>query len=931
MDGRVSTHAHCKNLRSRGARIYVVTAIAIQRTDPDHGGMPTSPHTLAERIGLSLFACAFVCPAASISESADASDRVSDGLQVLYEFRGEKDEIVDSARVGDPINLKIQSASTVERKDGVLRLTGPAVIRSDKAPLRLVSAVQQSGELTVEAWLTPANDTQEGPARIITLSRDSVRRNVTLGQDGNRFDVRLRTERTSENGLPSLSSPRQSARPVLTHVVYTRAASGQAVIYTNGEPTEQKKVPGQLQNWDRGFQLALGDELSGGRPWRGELHLVAIYSKALSAEQVRQNFEAGPAGKLSAELLAQRAREAAAQHFETAVAPILARNCLECHDAASRAGELNLATASAMRQGGAEGPVIVPGKPDESSLWLSVESDAMPHDRPPLKDTDKAVLKHWILAGAEYSLREIDPAVYRHAASHDHYVQRLTVAEYIETVQQTLGVDISRQAHRLLPADLRADGFSNTAYNLNVDLKHIDAWSKLAAEIVSRMDVDAFVKRFSNRRKFTDKDMEDVILKTGRWVLRGPVTKQELFAYRGIMTTVAGAGGTHTEAMECVLEAMLQSPRFVYRIEQQRGSGTLRPSEFELASRLSYIIWGGPPDEKLLTAAAEGTLSRQLPAHVDRMLQEDRARRHSQRFLSDWLHLDRLDNMQPNRERYPDWSPELARDMRAETLAYFDEVIWQRDLPLAALLNTRMTVATQRLARFYGLPESAVGAPAPTHSDATHTDQPLQTYDLAEIPGRGGLLTQGSLLTVGGDDASMVTRGLLVMHELLRGVVNDPPPCVDTTPVPTRPGRTQRSIAMERISDARCGGCHGRFEPLAFGLEKFDGIGRYRNEDEHGNRLREDGEVLVPGTAAPVAYDTAGQLMDLLAKSDRVSQSLTWKVTQFAVGRPLAAADVATLDRIHHQATTDGGTWKATLRAIVTSELVTRTTASESP
>ncbi|MCR9199588.1 MAG: DUF1592 domain-containing protein [Planctomycetaceae bacterium] len=892
--------------------------------------MPTSPHTLPGRIGLSLILSTYSCLVAVHSESVAADDRVSEGLQVLYEFRGEKGDIVDSSGVGTPINLSIRTADAVERGGGVLRLTGPAVIRSNKAPVRLTTAVRQSGALTFEVWLTPANNTQKGPARIVTLSRDSVRRNVTVGQDGNRFDVRLRTERTSENGLPSLSSPKQSARPTLTHVVYTRAADGQAVISIDGEPTERKKVAGSLRNWDQEFPLALADELSGERPWLGELHLVAIYSKALSAEQVRQNFEAGPAGKLSAELLAQRAREAAAQHFETAVAPILARNCLECHDAASRAGELNLATSAAAIKGGDGGPVIVPGRPEDSSLWLSVDSDAMPDDRPPLKDGEKAILKEWIAAGAVWSLREIDPAVYVHAPSDDHYVQRLTVDEYIQTVQQTLNVDISSQARRLLPPDLRADGFSNTAYNLNVDLKHIDAWSKLAAEIVSRMEVDVFVKRFSNRRKFTDKDMEDVILKTGRWVLRGPVTKQELFAYRGIMTTVAGAGGTHTEAMECVLEAMLQSPRFVYRIEQQRGGGTLRPSEFELASRLSYIIWGGPPDEKLLTAAAEGTLSRQLSAHVDRMLSDDRARQHSQRFLNDWLHLDRLNNLQPNGERYPDWSPELARDMQAETLAYFDEVIWQRSLPLSALMNTRMTLATQRLAQFYRLPQSAAEPSAETHAVAAHTDQRLQKYDLAGIPGRGGLLTQGSLLTVGGDDASMVTRGLLVMHELLRGVVNDPPPCVDTTPVPTRPGRTQRSIAMERISDARCGGCHGRFEPLAFGLEKFDGIGRYRSEDEHGNRLREDGEVLVPGTPAPVSYDTAGELMDLLAESDRVSQSLTWKVTQFAVGRPLAAADAAILDRIHRRATASGGTWTATLRAIVTSELVTGTRDSES-
>lgn len=892
----------------------------------------TSPQHPLSRAALLPTILTQFCLAIMLGGPLPAEDRVVDDLQLLFEFRGHKDQILDSAGVGSPVNLTIKTPNTVRREAGFLRLTGPSVIRSDRPPERVVAAIRQSNAVSLEAWLKPDSDTQTGPARIVTLSRDSVRRNVTLGQDGNRFDVRLRSDRTSENGLPSLSSRGHAARRQLTHLVYTRGADGQAILYIDGIPTERRQVAGRLANWDAGFQLALGDELSGDRPWLGELHLVAIYSRALTEQQVRQNYRAGPEGRLSPELVAERARQVKARHFETTVAPILARNCLECHDAASHAGDLNLATAATTRQGGAGGPVIVPGKPDKSSLWLSVSADAMPHDRPPLKDGEKAILKQWILDGAAYSLLEIDPAVYVHTASEDYYVQRLTVDEYIETIQQTLGVDISRQARTLLPPDLRADGFSNTAYNLNVDLKHIDAWAKLASLTVSRMDVDQFAARFSKRRKFTDKDMEDVILKMGRWVLRGPLNKQELFAYRGIMTTVAGGGGSFTEALECVIEAMLQSPRFVYRIEQQRGSGLLRPSEFEMASRLSYIIWGGPPDQRLLDAAAQGTVHSQLPAHVDRMLSDSRARRQARRFLADWLHLDRLQNLQPNQRRYPGWSPALAQDMRAETLAYFDHVVWERELPLTALLNTRVTMATERLAQFYNLPpDSLLTAVGDAPALEVLTDQALQPFNLEDVPGRGGLLTQGSLLTVGGDDASMVTRGLLVMHELLRGVVNDPPPCVDTTPVPTRPGLTQRAIASERISDNRCGGCHARFEPLAFGLEKFDGIGRYREQDEHGNLLREDGQVLIPGTASPVRYDTARELMDLLAASDRVAQSLTWKVAQFAAGRPLAAADAATLSEIHRQTAADGGTWTATMRAIVTSDLVTRTRASESP
>ena len=186
------------------------------------------------------------------------------------------------------------------------------------------------------------------------------------------------------------------------------------------------------------------------------------------------------------------------------------------------------------------------------------------------------------------------------------------------------------------------------------------------------------------------------------------------------------------------------------------------------------------------------------------------------------------------------------------------------------------------------------------------------------------------MLTIGGDDASMVTRGLFILHDVLRGVVKDPPPGLDTTPVPSEPGLSQRNIAEQRIGNSACGGCHSRFEPLAFGFEKFDGLGTFREVDEHGNQLRDDGEVLFPGAAEPVKYDSSAELMDLLAESDRVRESLTWKVTQFALGRPLGATDAKTIRTIHEEAESRGGTYSALITAIVRSDLV-QLTRTEAP
>jgi hypothetical protein len=261
--------------------------------------------------------------------------------------------------------------------------------------------------------------------------------------------------------------------------------------------------------------------------------------------------------------------------------------------------------------------------------------------------------------------------------------------------------------------------------------------------------------------------------------------------------------------------------------------------------------------------------------------------------------------------------------MRAETLLFFEEVAWKQNRPLADLLNAKLTFVTPRLAKHYGL----------TLENPPAGDE-LVRYDLTSTPSRGGLLTQGSVLTVGGDDASTVTRGLFVMHELLRGVVRDPPPCVDTTPVPTRPGLSQRAIAQSRLDNRSCTGCHSKFEPLSFGLERFDGLGSYHEVDEHGNKLREDGNVLFPGQEKPVEFASAAELVELLAKSDRVRESLTWKVTQFAAGRPLGADDAHVVADIHKAAQQDGGTYPSLITAILLSDLVqlTRTeAATDSP
>jgi len=813
---------------------------------------------------------------------------------VLYLFEGSSAQILDSSKITPPAHLEIPDPGAVSRKPGALTITRPTILQSSDPPTKLIKAVQKSGEFSLSAWITPANLTQAGPARIISLSNDSSNRNVTLGQDGSTFDARFRTQSTGTNGIPSLSSGRVATDK--THIAFIRSRDGQGTLYLNGQKSGQQKFSGDLINWDQNFRLALGNEFTKDRPWLGTFHQVALYATALSESEITTLSNEGHI-PTPPQTPAQRSEHLFLNHIE----PILARHCLECHDSTTTEGDLDL---SQKRTAFLDPDIISAGHLKKSLVWESVESDEMPEKRTPLSPAEKAHLKEWIATGAAWTSENIDPAAHLLLTDPKKFPRRLTLPEYLATVQATTEIDVTNEATELLPPDLRTDGFRNTAYNLGVDLKHVEAHARLADLIVSKLDVQKFAARFSKNRSLTQKPIRAHLEAMGHWLLRGPLDDREVDLYQGIATTVAAAGGDFDSAMSYILRGMLQSPRFLYRIEQEGP-----PDSYELASRLSYLIWGGPPDQPLLDAAKNNSLHQPdaLRNQVERMLRDPRAIEQSLAFISEWLNLPHLKNLQPDSKMFPDWEPALADDMRRETLAFARHLLWDEKRPLGDLLNARVTFLTPRLAKHYGL--------TPQKDD-------FAKYDLSPTP-RGGLLTQGSLLTIGGDEASMVTRGLFVLHDLLRGSVKDPPAGVDTTPVASAPGLSHRVVAERRMLDESCGGCHAKFEPLAFGLEQYDGLARYAKRDHFGNDLREDGEILIPGTSELIKYQNSRQLMDLLAKSPRVRQNIIWKLTQFALGRPIANRDRPHLEALY-QDVQDEQTYQNVLLHLATSPLITQ-------
>ena len=229
-----------------------------------------------------------------------AGTRVTDGLVALYDFKqGQGRDVRDVSGAGDALNLRITHEADVTWTPEGLQLNAPTLITSERPATKIINACRQSNEITIEAWIKPANVTQDGPARIVSLSNSKTQRNFTLGQGlhGNQpsdlFIARLRTTHTSTNGLPAVVTPAGAATLSLTHVAYTLTREHQATLYVNGQDRGVLALEGDLSTWDERMPLLLADEASQDRSWQGLFHLVAIYGRALAPAEVLHNYEAG--------------------------------------------------------------------------------------------------------------------------------------------------------------------------------------------------------------------------------------------------------------------------------------------------------------------------------------------------------------------------------------------------------------------------------------------------------------------------------------------------------------------------------------------------------------------------------------------------------------------------------------------------------------
>ncbi|MGE0790938.1 MAG: DUF1592 domain-containing protein [Sandaracinaceae bacterium] len=358
--------------------------------------------------------------------------------------------------------------------------------------------------------------------------------------------------------------------------------------------------------------------------------------------------------------------------------------------------------------------------------------------------------------------------------------------------------------------------------------------------------------------------------------------------------------------MRTALSAVFLSPSFLFRVEDSTQD-SLRPlSQPEVATRLSYLLWGTGPDRALLDLAERGQLLDRLPAEVDRMLDDERAVGLIDGFVGQWLatRLLRRELLDRDPTLYPGYDATVQAAMAEEIERLFTHVLAE-DRPLTELLSANYGFMNDRLREFYDLPGGGAD---------------FERVDLTGAHRGGGLLMSGGLLALNSHRArtSIVGRGAWVLANLLCEPPPDPPDNVEFgLPDRVDPGATLRDRMEQHRSDPACRGCHQAMDNIGFGLEEYDAVGRFRTTDEGGNVLDATGE-LPDGTT----FDGAEELAAALSFDPRFARCVSQRLLTYGTGRAyFADTDRCALETLVERAGGEDATLRSLLHAMIESEL----------
>jgi hypothetical protein len=449
-------------------------------------------------------------------------------------------------------------------------------------------------------------------------------------------------------------------------------------------------------------------------------------------------------------------------------------------------------------------------------------------------------------------------------------LRRLTRVEYDNTVRMLFGVS-DKLAAELFPADEEQFGFDNSAEGrgLNGALAegYLKAAERLAKQAVGKMET---VLPCDPAAKGESTCLEQLLDGFGLRAWRRPLEPGEKENLRQVFAT-GKAGGGFAGGVEAVIQVMLLSPQFLYRDErgvEEPGKSYRRLTSWELASRLSYLLWGSMPDEPLFAAAREGKLSsrEEIAAQARRMVKDDRAVAMMKNFYGQWLQLRQLDALDKEPGAFPAWKDETAALMRTETESLVEHIL-RNDAKLETLFTAPYTFANGSLAAFYGL--SGVSGTA------------FQKVDV-DPKQRAGIVTQGGFLASHATPepglTALIFRGVFVREHFLCEPLPDPPADAADMSPPVTATTTPRSWSKARMEIGACGGCHGLIDPIGYGFETFDEVGLPRKGTVDASGSIDGSDVAGP-------FDGPVELAGKLAGSKQARACLATQWFRFAHGR----------------------------------------------
>ncbi len=413
-----------------------------------------------------------------------------------------------------------------------------------------------------------------------------------------------------------------------------------------------------------------------------------------------------------------------------------------------------------------------------------------------------------------------------------------------------------------------------------------------------------------------------ILTRMARLAYRRPATTQDVQTLLEFFDTGRHEGGSFDTGIQFALERMLVDPDFLLRIHtpalappisealrrDRPSAGTPGQRDLEIASRLSFFLWGSIPDDRLLTLAERGQLTSPstLEKEVRRMLADPRASESLVNdFAAQWLNLRRVDEVVVDPERYPNYDLSLLQGFQRETELFVGSTI-REDRSVVSLLNADYTFVNERLARHYGIP-GIYGSR-------------FRRVTLPNPDQRGGLLAEGALLATTSypDRTSPVLRGKWLLNNIFGLPVLPPPPGVDQNLPEGKPGAAPPSM-RERLAQHRanpsCASCHSAIDPLGFALENFDVIGGWRTVDESGRPVDASGQTL----SGAKVEGLAGLRALLLEQPDQFPRTVTETLRAYALGRPLEYSDRPAVRTIVREAAAHDYRWSSIILGITQS------------